>query len=251
MAASLWKNQGPPPIIGTASPIIADLLLRAADGVFAVDANQRITFWNPASERFLGISASQALGHPCYRLIQGCDIKGRPVCGPVCQIARLAKGGAAPATFELAINNKHDHPQPVGVSTVLAPSPRDGLWTVIHVLRRGHAIEQRPAQPGHGKSAKSNAIVTPARSYPLTAREQKILQLLAEGFSAVTISRDLCISRATVRNHIQHILNKLGLHSKLEAVAYAYRRHLIKLPSNTLSTKGDSDAEENCGAGQG
>lgn len=257
MAASLWKNQGTPPLIGTANPIIADLLLRAADGVFAVDANQRITFWNPASERFLGISATQALGHPCYRLIQGCDLKGRPVCGPACQIAKLAKGGAAPATFGLAINNKHGHPQPVGVSTVLAPSPRDGLWTVIHVLRHSHATAgsltpaPRSPHPDPGASAKSKAPAAPAGAYPLTSREQKILQLLAEGYSAGTISRDLCISRATVRNHIQHILAKLGLHSKLEAVAYAYRRHLIKLPSGTLSTKGDSDAEENCGAGQG
>lgn len=257
MAASLWKNQGPPPMIGTASPIIADLLLRAADGVFAVDADQRITFWNPASERFLGISASQALGHPCYRLIHGCDIKGHPVCGPACQIARLAKGGAAPATFALSVNNDRGHQQPVGVSTVLAPSPRDGLWTVIHVLRRGHATadslatEQRAPQPGPGKSAKGKVPAAPAGAFPLTAREQNILQLLAEGFSAATISRDLCISRATVRNHIQHILAKLGLHSKLEAVAYAYRRHLIKLPISALSTKGDNDGEENCGVAQG
>lgn len=257
MAASLWKNLGPPPLIGTASPIIADLLLRAVDGVFAVDAHRRITFWNPASERFLGISASQALGNPCYRLIQGCDHKGRPVCGPACQIGRLANGGAAPESFGLAINNKHGHTQPVGVSTVLAPSPRDGLWTVIHVLRRGqvsagsYTSSRHSPHPHSGKSENGKAPATPAGSPPLTAREQKILQLLAEGYSAATISRDLCISRATVRNHIQHILDKLGLHSKLEAVAYAYRRHLINLPSGTLSTNGDNDGEENSGSGQG
>jgi DNA-binding NarL/FixJ family response regulator len=91
----------------------------------------------------------------------------------------------------------------------------------------------------------------PARVCALTAREQQILQLLAEGCAAAAISRELCISRATVRNHIQHILTKLGLHSKLEAVAYAYRRHLITLPVRALSEKGDNDGEENCSAGQG
>ncbi len=70
----------------------------------------------------------------------------------------------------------------------------------------------------------------PARAYALTAREQQILQLLAEGLAATAISGRLYISRATVRNHTQHILAKLGLHSKLEAVAYAYRRGLIKPP---------------------
>jgi PAS domain-containing protein len=162
MAASLWKQQGPPPMIGAASATIADLLLRAADGVFAVDASHRITFWNPASERFLGISAAQALGHPCYRLIHGCDIKGRPVCGPACHIARLTKGGAAPATFALPLNNGRSLQKQIEVSTVLAPSLRDGVWTVVHVLHRGHATagsfaaKQRvPPQPVPGENAES------------------------------------------------------------------------------------------------
>ena len=67
-----------------------------------------------------------------------------------------------------------------------------------------------------------------ARVCVLSAREQQILQLLAEGLAATAISRRLYISLATVRNHTQHILAKLGLHSKLEAVAYAYRHGLIK-----------------------
>ncbi len=62
----------------------------------------------------------------------------------------------------------------------------------------------------------------------LTPRERQILHLLAEGRTATAISRQLYISHATVRNHTQHILAKLGLHSKLEAVAYAYRCGLIK-----------------------
>ncbi len=70
----------------------------------------------------------------------------------------------------------------------------------------------------------------PERVCALTAREQQILQLLAEGLAATAISGRLYISLATVRNHTQHILAKLGLHSKLEAVAYAYRRGLIKPP---------------------
>ena len=70
----------------------------------------------------------------------------------------------------------------------------------------------------------------PERVCALTPREQQILLLLAEGLTATAISGQLYISRATVRNHIQHILAKLGLHSKIEAVAYAYRHGLIKPP---------------------
>ena len=74
----------------------------------------------------------------------------------------------------------------------------------------------------------NNTPPIPAGVCALTAREQQILQLLAEGLAAAAISGRLYISLATVRNHTQHILAKLGMHSKLEAVAYAYRCGLIK-----------------------
>jgi DNA-binding NarL/FixJ family response regulator len=57
----------------------------------------------------------------------------------------------------------------------------------------------------------------------LTRRELEILQLLARGLNNEVISRQLYISPTTTRNHIQNILGKLGVHSKLEAVAYAVR----------------------------
>ena len=99
--------------------------------------------------------------------------------------------------------------------------------------------QQSPPRPGGAarpisahilSRVENNAPAVPAQACTPTAREQQILQLLAEGRTATTISGRLYISLATVRNHIQHILAKLGLHSKLEAVAYAYRRGLIKPP---------------------
>ncbi len=57
----------------------------------------------------------------------------------------------------------------------------------------------------------------------LTRRELEILQLLARGLNNDVISKQLYINPTTTRNHIQNILGKLGVHSKLEAVAYAVR----------------------------
>jgi len=99
--------------------------------------------------------------------------------------------------------------------------------------------QQGPPQTGSASHPNISHILARAESTSppvlatvcaLTAREQQILQLLAEGLAATAISGRLYISLATVRNHTQHILAKLGLHSKLEAVAYAYRRGLIKPP---------------------
>jgi len=99
--------------------------------------------------------------------------------------------------------------------------------------------QQMPPRPGGAarpnladilSRVENNTPPVPAGVCALTAREQQILQLLAEGLAATAISRRLYISLATVRNHTQHILAKLGMHSKLEAVVYAYRRGLIKPP---------------------
>jgi DNA-binding CsgD family transcriptional regulator len=56
----------------------------------------------------------------------------------------------------------------------------------------------------------------------LTEREREVLRHLAAGHTTRQIADVLCISTATVRNHIQHILAKLGAHSRLEALAIAY-----------------------------
>jgi DNA-binding NarL/FixJ family response regulator len=54
------------------------------------------------------------------------------------------------------------------------------------------------------------------------------LELLAQGSGTDEIGRALTISPATVRNHVQNILDKLGVHSRLEAIAHAYQHGLIK-----------------------
>jgi DNA-binding NarL/FixJ family response regulator len=64
-------------------------------------------------------------------------------------------------------------------------------------------------------------------SRPLTDRELEILGLLAAGSSTAAIAKDLSISPTTVRNHVQRILTKLQVHSRLAAVARGYSKGLI------------------------
>lgn len=64
----------------------------------------------------------------------------------------------------------------------------------------------------------------------LTAREREVLTLLAGGSTTHAIAEELYISHATVRNHIQSVLVKLGAHSKLEAVTIAIRESLVDGP---------------------
>lgn len=62
----------------------------------------------------------------------------------------------------------------------------------------------------------------------LTPRELDVLRLLAEGKRQAEIARTLVISPKTVGTHIEHILAKLGVHSRTEAVALAYRRDFVR-----------------------
>lgn len=65
----------------------------------------------------------------------------------------------------------------------------------------------------------------------LSAREMEVLQLLAAGHGLHSIATSLSISPLTARTHIRNILNKLGVHSRLEAVVFAIRHDLIGVPN--------------------
>ena len=72
----------------------------------------------------------------------------------------------------------------------------------------------------------------PARSKSLTERELEILGLLAEGLGQEEIARRLVIVPKTVAKHLEHINKKLGVHSRAEAVAMAYRERVIEPPGD-------------------
>ena len=63
----------------------------------------------------------------------------------------------------------------------------------------------------------------------LTDRELQILRYVAEGKSNKEIGDELFISENTVKNHVRNILEKLHLHSRMEAVMYAVRENLIEI----------------------
>jgi two-component system, OmpR family, response regulator len=72
-----------------------------------------------------------------------------------------------------------------------------------------------------------SAPVAPPVAAQLTRRELEILSLLAEGLHAAEIAARLVISPKTVSTHVDRILRKLGVRSRAQAVALAYRRDLV------------------------
>jgi two-component system NarL family response regulator len=64
----------------------------------------------------------------------------------------------------------------------------------------------------------------------LTERELEVLRLVAKGLNNREIAKQLFISENTVKNHVRNILEKLQLHSRMEAVMYAVREKLLDIP---------------------
>jgi DNA-binding NarL/FixJ family response regulator len=68
----------------------------------------------------------------------------------------------------------------------------------------------------------------------LTPREMEVLAALARGLSSSDICGELLITPNTLRTHVQNIMSKLHVHSKLEAVAVALRQNLLDVSSGDL-----------------
>ena len=71
----------------------------------------------------------------------------------------------------------------------------------------------------------------------LTEREVEVLRLVAKGLNNREVARQLFISENTVKNHVRNILEKLQLHSRMEAVMYAVREKLLDLPEAPVSPR--------------
>ncbi len=110
--------------------------------------------------------------------------------------------------------------------------PLSGVFTAIRQAAEGEIV--MPPSLLQGLLAQTAHLharpVTPTRD-PLTPREREILTHLARGKSGQDIAAALNITSMTVRTHIRNLLEKFGVHSRLEAVVYALSRGLIEPPA--------------------
>lgn len=116
---------------------------------------------------------------------------------------------------------------------ILKDMPFDELILVIDNIADGGAAVS-PGMAGKlfdvAKELLLHQELISTRKPTLTGRELEVLGLVADGKTSRQIGDLLYISENTVKNHIRNILDKLGLHSRNEAVLYAIRENLITLP---------------------
>jgi DNA-binding CsgD family transcriptional regulator len=207
-------------------------IARSGEAVFAIDSGERIILWNRKCEVLLGRPARSVLGRRCYEVTLGRDARGNIYCHRSCAVAYQARErpGDPVHRFPLFIQVGGGGYRQYDVGTFAIPSDHPALSIVVHVVRdraRVSALEKRLSSDGPAGDPLWPLTTGQIRPVELTDREREILRCLARGQSNSSIADRLSISRATVRNHVQHVLEKLGVHNKLAAVAYAYRHNLI------------------------
>jgi DNA-binding NarL/FixJ family response regulator len=110
-----------------------------------------------------------------------------------------------------------DAPRGDLIAAVQAAAAGNGLLAPSVTRMLIESFARRPAA----------AVTAPSRLASLTAREKDILLLVARGRSNAEIARELFVGEATVKTHIGHVLAKLGLRDRVQAVILAYETGLV------------------------
>ncbi len=216
-----------------ASSDTLDRIARSGEAVFAMDSADRIILWNKKCEELLGRPARAVLGKPCYEVLGGKDAQGNIYCYRNCPVAFQArqKPKEPVQSFPLSIEVGKGGRKWFKVSLFAIPSYHPALSTVVHVVREAKkkpsGLEHQLAKESQSREPLWPLTTNEGEPVELTAREKEILRCLSQGMPTAAIGKQLFISPVTVRNHIQSILHKLDVHTKLAAVVFAYQHKLI------------------------
>jgi PAS domain S-box-containing protein len=205
-------------------------LVLSPDPVFATDRHLSVIFWNLSCERLFGFQEDEIVGSSCATTLGGCDTFGNRYCSEHCPVTDIAARGETIRHFGLRLRAKDGRMIPANVSVLhLAIRPPDH-FVLVHILKpsepRTHAEEPTREEPPRPMLVAVRESAD-ARARKLTAREVEVLGMLTAGRSTPEISGRLHISNLTARNHIQNILEKLEVHSKAEAVAFAFQQRIV------------------------
>lgn len=223
--------------VKTASTDLLDLLAAGEPPAFASDSDHRIIFWNKGAEQIMGRTAAQTLGRYCHDVFCGRDSFGNRFCAEICAVTTALTLKERVRRFEVDAGDRRV-PHTLGFTIIEYPDAKSGKKLAVHLMDsvklKGPLVEvierigarrvddvptdRRPSLAAEDRATASGEVSE------LSQREREVLRSVAEGMANKEIAKALHISVATTRNHIQHILQKLNVHSKLEAIALAFNR---------------------------
>ncbi|HEX9757172.1 MAG TPA: response regulator [Nitrospiria bacterium] len=233
---------------------LSGALSNVTDAVIATDKKGRVIFMNPLAEQLTGVKQELAIGKDltevldiAYEILhKETHVEIEKTSSKAFQdgiilnlhnktILRDKTGKKIPihANFSPMRGDKGDVYGGVVVFQEETKSNRGRGKAHLPIVEDTFAEFHRPLSLNLGKRVQidpRSVKAGPVSSLPLTRREIEILCLLSRGMVAKEIADSLNLSNATVRTHIQRILQKLKVHSKLEAVVLAFQKNFIEIP---------------------
>ncbi|MCL1599823.1 MAG: LuxR C-terminal-related transcriptional regulator [Actinomycetia bacterium] len=204
---------------------LLDVMGRTADAMVAIGPDLRVIAWNDAATELLGYTPNEVLGRPCHEILCWRDRCGDAVCEGVCPASELGDDDEVIGTKEVLGKSASGATLWLSASTIVPPIEMRQECRLVHLIREVSfppELERLVVERLGGRTPATVGVNE--HLAVLTPRERDVLGLLTEGLDGSAIADQLYLSPATVRNHIQHILTKLGVHSRVEAVAFALRR---------------------------
>lgn len=214
-----------------------EFLEHTADAAFSVSDSGEICSWNVSAERLFGFEQAEALSKTCSELFQGRDVLGALVCTEDRHVRDRVSLGRLMPDFDLEVTVRSGARIWVNISTIVHEDSRTGRRRIVHLARsvdgrkRTEALVQGVLEISRQLVATSDKGLRPAPVAPVSEQELRILSRLSEGRRAGEIAHELKITSQTLRNHLHRINQKLGTHTRMEAVLHAIRRNLISAPS--------------------
>jgi DNA-binding CsgD family transcriptional regulator len=194
--------------------------------VWVTDLNHKILYINPRAEKLLERPANRCVGRNCYEVTRGKLENGKSFCNARCEVVKQFSYGRDldPVRLRVGIGSRSKWVQ---IVLIAAQPPDVSGARLVHCVINDHKAQRfqqylskvMTRTPRAGQNTRQLSV------FRLTGREREILELLADDKSLHEIADRLHLSYSTVRNHVQHILAKLGVHSIMEAVAFYLLSH--------------------------
>jgi DNA-binding CsgD family transcriptional regulator len=171
-----------------------------------------VAYCNQRAVKLLGFEACEMVGRRCWDALGLVDSAGTPFCNANCPVQGQARRGRLTPRHRVISFSESRAPLDLELLTFVVPPRKSGRQPILHLLLPA-TIEVVTARSA------------PDRLGRLSSREAEILNLLASGHDTAMIAARLSISASTVRNHVQHILAKLGVHDRLQAILTLFQNH--------------------------
>ncbi len=200
---------------------LPDWVRRLGVATWVSDPQGRIVYANDRMENVFGRQAEDIVGTPCHDFVKGRNAEGERFCKMNCSVTQAAAAGEEIEPYTLRVEGADEKDRWLQLLVIpFEVEGQEGRYLAHCAFR----VDRKQLIESFLDRVASRTPINEQRRFDLeksrlSRREREVLALLAEDENLYSIAEKLNVSYYTVRNHVQHILGKMGVHSTLEAIA--------------------------------